>query len=188
MVIERFPTLTLQEATPPMSSVLTFLRLLVARIQRNHALEHATIHVLTRRNPNRSLVGYSDWRGFTVCGDLDIEELQRCAEEALARLRAGEHHLAVHPRCGTVLATMGILGGLTAFLVLGLTSRTRSRFRWSSLPDVLTATTAGVVLGQPLGIMLQQHLTTTGEMGDLRIRGVSRQGGSSLPILRVDTI
>ena len=108
------------------------------------------------------------------------------AEEALKRLKAGERHLAIHPRCGTVLATMGILGGLAAFLVMGL-SRSRSRFRWSSLPDVMTATTAGVVIGQPVGLLLQQHLTTSADMGDLHIVSVSRKGQTSVPVLRVET-
>jgi hypothetical protein len=169
-----------------MSLILAFLRLFVNRVRRNHALEHATIHILTQRNPYISLIGYSDWKGFHIYGQVTPEELQAAAEEALRRLRAGERHLAIHPRCGTVLATMGILGGLSAFLVMGL-SRSRSRFRWSSLPDVLTATTAGVVAGQPLGLLLQQHLTTSADMGDLRIVRIFRQGGTSLPALRVET-
>ena len=169
-----------------MSLFLAFLRLFVGRIRRNHALEHATIHVLTQRNPYLSLIGYSDWKGFSIYGHLPSEELTAAAEEALKRLRAGERHLAIHPRCGTVLATMGILGGLAAFLVMRL-SRSRSRLRWSSLPEVMTAATAGVVSGQPLGLLLQQHLTTTADMGDLRIVRVFRQGQTSVPVLRVET-
>ena len=169
-----------------MSLVLAFLRLFVSRIRRNHALEHATIHVLTSQNPYLSLIGYSDWKGFNIYGQLELEQLTQAAQEALKRLKAGERHLAIHPRCGTVLATMGILGGLVAFLTMGL-SRSRSRFRWASLPDVLTATTAGVVMGQPVGLLLQQHLTTSADMGDLRIVRVFRQGQTSVPVLRVET-
>ena len=169
-----------------MSPILAVLRLFVGRIRRNHALEHATIHVLTSRNPYLSLIGYSDWKGFNIYGQLGLEELTQAAEEALKRLKAGERHLAIHPRCGTVLATMGILGGLAAFLAMGL-SKSRSRFRWSSLPDAMTAATAGVVIGQPIGLLLQQHLTTSAHMGNLRIVRVFRQGQTSVPVLRVET-
>ncbi len=163
-----------------------FLRPFVERIRRNHGLEHATIHVLTQRNPYLSLVGYSDWRGFSIYGQVETEQLQQAVQEALARLRAGERHLAIHHRCGTVLATTGILSGLAAFLVMGL-SPSKSRFRWSSLPDALTAATAAVVLAQPIGLLLQQHVTTTGDVGNLKIGRIYREDRTSVPLHRIET-
>src|SRR5512145_1874572 len=92
----------------------------LTRIQRNHGLEHATIHILSRRNGNLSLVGRSDWNGFTLYGPVDTAEVKHAAQEALRRLRQGEAELAVHPRCGTVVATTGFLTGLAAFIALSL--------------------------------------------------------------------
>src|SRR5512142_1432673 len=93
---------------------------LITRIQRNHGLEHATIHIVSRRNGNLSLVGRSDWNGFTLYGPVDTSEVKHAAQEALRRLRQGEAELAVHPRCGTVVATTGLLTGLAAFMAFSL--------------------------------------------------------------------
>jgi len=61
-------------------------------VRRNHALEHATIHVLVRRRrPHKRLMvaGRSTDRGFFVYGAVDTDELHMAVSEALARLRGG---------------------------------------------------------------------------------------------------
>ncbi|RMF03269.1 MAG: hypothetical protein D6768_06315, partial [Chloroflexi bacterium] len=93
---------------------------IITKIRRNHGLEHATIHMLSRRHKKLSIVGHSNWSGFTLYGDVDTSEVERAAHEALHRLQQGQSELAVHPRCGTVLATTGLLTGLAAFLTIGL--------------------------------------------------------------------
>jgi hypothetical protein len=158
----------------------------VATTRRNHALEHATIHILARQNPHLSLIGRSDWQGYSIYGQVETRLVEQAAHEALGRLQAGEHQLAVHPRCGTVLATTSVLSGMAAFLTLGF-GRSRARFRWSSLPEVLLATTVAVLIAQPLGLLVEQHITTASDVSDLRIARVFQQRGGSLPIHRVDT-
>ena len=70
---------------------------LVRRIRQHHAIEHATITLLMRRNPNLPLVGgRSNHRGFYVYGQGATSALEAAAGEALARLQAGEVGLAVH--------------------------------------------------------------------------------------------
>ena len=84
----------------------------LVNIRRNHGLEHATIHVLSEKNPRLSIVGRSDLGGFTLYGEVETDQVIYAADEALNRLRAGQAELAIHPRCGTILATTGILTGL----------------------------------------------------------------------------
>lgn len=158
---------------------------LISRIRRHHGLEHATIHVLIQRNPFLSLVGRSDWAGYSIYGQVETREIEAAAHEALVRLRAGEHELAVHPRCGTVLATTGVLSGMAAFFALGI-GRSRSRFRWVQLPETLVAATIAAILAQPLGLLLQQHITTSGDVADLEILRVYKQRGGPIPIHRVE--
>ncbi len=74
---------------------------LIDRVRRNHALEHATIHVLSRRYRDLHVMGRSTPNGFILYGDLPTDAVYEAAQEALERLRAGERHLAVHPACGT---------------------------------------------------------------------------------------
>ncbi len=157
----------------------------ISRIRRNHGLEHATMHVLLQHDPHLSLVGRSDWGGFTVYGDVATPDLERAVYEALDRLTAGERDLAVHPRCGTMLTTTGLLSGIAAFFMVGI-GRSRSRFRWASLPETLLAAMVAAVLAQPLGLLLQQYVTTSGDVGNLRVRRVYQQRGGPVPIHRVE--
>ncbi|UCC86008.1 MAG: hypothetical protein JSV81_14250 [Anaerolineales bacterium] len=159
---------------------------IVSRIRRNHGLEHATIHVLLQRNPLLSLVGRSDWGGYSIYGQISLDQLELAAREALARLQAGESELAVHPRCGTTLAASGVLSGVAAFVALGL-GRSRSRFRWAYLPEALLAATAAAIIAQPLGVLLQQYVTTSGDADHLHIARVYKQRGGPVPIHRVET-
>lgn len=161
---------------------------MITRIQRNHGLEHATIHILSRRNGNLSLVGRSDWHGFTLYGPVDTAEVKHAAHEALRRLRQGEAELAVHPRCGTVLATTGLLTGLAAFIALNLDKSSSGRYRWASIPSAILAATLAAIVAQPLGLLLQERYTTTGVPGNLEIKSVSVNPASNFITHRVETV
>jgi hypothetical protein len=147
---------------------------LIARVRRNHALEHATIHVLSQRHRNLRLVGRSTLSGFVLYGNLPTNAVVEAANEALARLRAGQKELAVHPTCGTNFVAGGALAGVGAFAVLS--PRRRSLGEWlGRLPLVLLAATVGLILGQRLGAVLQARVTTEARVGELRIVGVVRE-------------
>ena len=140
----------------------------ISRIRRNHGLEHATIHMLSGRNPARSIAGHSDTGGFWMLGDVDTEELASAATEALARMRAGEHHLAVHPNCGTNFVTYGMAAGSAALLAnVGVGGRFRDKLE--RLPLAVLFATVALILAQPLGTRIQQRVTTSGHPGDLQI-------------------
>lgn len=141
---------------------------LLSRIRRNHGLEHATLHVLSRRHPGLKMGGYSDFNGFWLLGSLDEAEVRSGAEEALQRLKAGEAGLAVHPNCGTNFATAGSLAGLAGLMgMLGVGNRRRDKLE--RLPMVAVFATLALIAAQPLGLRVQKHITTSGEPGDLEI-------------------
>ena len=156
---------------------------LVARMRRNHALEHATIHVLAEKHRPLNVVGRSTFNGYYLYGDLTTEMVTEAAHEALARLKAGEHHLAIHPNCGTNLVTAGSLAGLATFAVLG-SSKKRGL---SLLPNALLAATAALVLAQPIGPRLQAHVTTLADLGDITIKDVRRIDRRNLVLHFVET-
>jgi len=156
---------------------------LIARVRRNHALEHATIHVLTEKHRPISVVGRSTFSGYYLYGNLTTEMVIEAAQEALARLRAGEHHLAIHPNCGTNLVVAGSLAGLATFAVLG----GGKKRRLDLLPNALLAATAALVLAQPIGPQLQARVTTLADLGDLGIKGVRREERGSLIVHFVET-
>jgi hypothetical protein len=168
-----------------------FLNLLpISRLRRNHALEHATMHILSERHRGLRLVGRSSLWGFYIYGDVSTETLVAAAQEGLRRLRGGQRQLAIHSNCGSNLAVSGILAGLGAFLALGGLSANRPKSRLeriTRLPLVFTAATLGIVLAQPLGPAFQAHVTTQADVGDLHIVGVTQERKAGILIHHVRT-
>jgi hypothetical protein len=159
----------------------------IARIRRNHALEHATIHLLAARYPRRPLIGRSDPRGFIVYADVPTEAVEQAASEALNRLRQGDRRLAVHPNCGTNLLTSGILAGSAVFLGMAPRHGERPIDRLLRLPSAILMAVAALLIAQPLGTAIQQRVTTLAEPGPLQIRSVRRVRTYPLPAHRVTT-
>ncbi len=128
--------------------------LLGSAVKQNHALEHATIVLLSKKYPEARLAGISSALGFFVFGDLPTEAILPAAEEALGLLRSTQPDLAIHERCGTNLAVAGMLTGLSAMAV----SKMRRPFNTAN--NVILASTAALVLARPLGLAVQRYFTT----------------------------
>ena len=140
---------------------------LILATRRNHGLEHATIHILSGQFPGKALAGHSNPRGFFILGDVPTESVREAATEALARMRNGESKLAVHPGCGTNYVVAGALAGTLAWL--GMTGAKTGRQRLDRLPLVIMLSMMGFMVSQPLGPVIQQRITTSGNPGGLVI-------------------
>ena len=159
---------------------------LVTRVRQNHALEHATLHVLGERYGVIVLVGRSSRRGFSIYGNVSTESILAAAQEGLRRLKTGQRHLAIHPNCGSNLAVAGTLAGLGAFLALWGRSKSRLE-RLSRLPLVCAAATLGVILAQPLGPLFQAQITTQASVGTLRIVAVTQNKRAGILVHHIHT-
>lgn len=162
---------------------------ILSRIRRNHALEHATIHVLSRRFPKKNLIGRSDPSGFYIYGNISTETLQESVVEALTRLRRGERHLAIHPNCGTNLVTSAALAGSASFFALMGSRDEDWRDRLERLPLAVMATVVALIAAQPLGRLAQERLTTIADPGDLEIIAIDplQRGGMCLHHVRTSS-
>jgi hypothetical protein len=138
----------------------------ILETRRNHALEHATIHVLARQFP-KHMAGHSNPTGFYLFGDISTQDIWTAATEAQTRLNSGESELAIHPGCGTNMATTMVLSAGFAWLPL---RKTRSTF-WMLLliPFSLILALLGYLLSRPLGPWLQKHVTTEANLGSMQI-------------------
>jgi len=154
---------------------------ILTRIRQNHALEHATIHLLARQHPAPRVVARSDWNGFTIYGTLDTARVVAAASEGLMRLQAGQKHLAVHPRCGTNVVVGGLVAGAASSLTL--ISKDRSPLR--RFVSFVGAALAGLLLAYPLGPVFQRHVTTSSDLTGVSIREVRREQRGSLVMHRV---
>ncbi len=140
----------------------------ISKIRRNHGLEHATLHILSQRFPGIPMAGHSNATGFWLLGDVPTEAVKSAVEEALQRMRAGEHKLAVHANCGTNFVTAGTVAGLAgAIAMFGVGQRFRDKLE--RLPLAATMATLGLILAQPLGLLLQERFTTSGQPGSLEV-------------------
>ena len=142
---------------------------LILETRRNHALEHATLHMLGRTH-HAPMAGHSNPTGFFLLGDISTEEVQVALDEALTRLRAGESGLAVHPGCGTNMATTAVLAGTFAWAPL---RGARSTFwRIWLIPIAALFAVFGYYLSRPLGPWLQKYITTEADLGNMQITNI----------------
>ena len=159
----------------------------VLHIRRNHALEHATIHLLSARHPRVSLVGRSDAAGFYLLGNVPTLSVDEAVHEALARLRAGEYALAIHPQCGTNLLTSALLASAGSFLALAGGRQQTWRDRLDRLPMAIVTAVLGLIVAQPLGTAIQRKVTTSGDIGTLDVVSVRRLRAGHAALHRVLT-
>jgi hypothetical protein len=135
--------------------------------RRNHAVEHATLKILARNYDDKTLAGHSNPTGFFLFGDIALEDIRNAIDEAMSRLRAGETELAIHPGCGTNVATSLVLPATFAWIPM---QGTRSnRWRFLLIPVALTLALFGYFLSKPLGPWLQRNITTEADLGNLRV-------------------
>jgi hypothetical protein len=144
----------------------------IRRTRRNHGLEHATVSLLSRKFRGSPLMGRSSDRGFILFADMPQGDVEEAVHEALRRMKSGEHHLAVHPGCGTSRLTTGILTSLVAIVSL---SGVRLRNAFSRLPYLMLLMMLTVLVAEPLGLALQRHFTTDGNPADLEVLEITQR-------------
>lgn len=158
------------------------LATIISRIRRNHGLEHATIHVLSEKHRNFSAQGNSDHGGFNlnIYGNITEDEVFDAVKEAYQRMKGGEHQLAVHPNCGTVLLTTATMATLTAIGTFSLEQmrQKESKLNFSVLVNALPATILAVVMAlivsRPVGVQLQARYTVEGDLQNMQLAGLKK--------------
>lgn len=142
----------------------------ILETRRNHALEHATLHMLARKH-KINMGGHSNPTGFFLFGELRTDDVRNALNEAHSRLRAGEKELAVHPGCGTNMVATAFLPGTLAYLPFQSARSTRGRLLL--LPLALVFGVLGFLLSKPLGTWMQRHVTTEANIGDMQVVDVT---------------
>ena len=158
---------------------------ILAHIRKNHAMEHATIHLLTEALPHVSFAGYSFVRGYWILGKAELQDIQKAAEMAHARLKNGEHKLAIHPNCGTNIAMIGLCTAAAAMLTsFGDNEDESPMSRFSSFT---TAGMIGALVGKPLGPKVQEKISTDPDVSSLSIVSINCSSLRGTPLFFVET-
>ncbi|HSL45790.1 MAG TPA: DUF6391 domain-containing protein [Anaerolineales bacterium] len=142
----------------------------ILETRRNHALEHATLHMLARKH-KINMGGHSNPTGFFIFGELRTDDVRSALSEAHSRLRAGEKGLAIHPGCGTNMVATAFLPGTLAYLPFQSARSTRGRLLL--LPFALMLAVFGFFLSKPLGTWMQRHVTTEANIGNMQVVDVT---------------
>lgn len=158
----------------------------VKKTRRHHALEHATLQILSRKNPQISVFGYSDMGGFWVVGNVATEAVCDAVEEALSRLRAGEATLAIHPNCGSNYVVAGVVAGGLAWLAMAF-SQGSWRRKLQDLPVVIALSSFGFMLAQPLGIAFQTRMTIDPQPGEMKVAEIRVNQVNGVTVHRIIT-
>jgi hypothetical protein len=144
----------------------------IRRVRRNHALEHATAHMLAKRVPNLKLSGRANQSGFSLLCDVPQEKIEESVHEAIRRMKQGEAKWAIHPNCGTNLVATSFL---TTFAgVLGL-SGNKQPLNGDKFSRTMILMIIALFFSPAFGERLQRYFTTKGDLGDLELVDVKRQ-------------
>ncbi len=159
----------------------------LSMIRRNHGLEHATMNLLAAEFPHGSFAGHSDSKGFWIIGNISTDQLLETVQNALKRMKAGEASLAIHPNCGTNYVTAGVIAGSIAWLAtLGNANNFKKKLdRWPLLVMIITG---ALIAAQPLGPKVQQHVSTSGNPGNLAVRQIVRYERKGPALHRIITM
>lgn len=155
------------------------------RIRRNHALEHATINLVTQHYPLAQVVGFSGPGGFTLYTSLTAEEIIPAVRQALTKLKTGEQELRVHPNCGTNLV---VTAALTTLATLGgIGTNTSWRKRLERLPQAILLNVFALMVARPVGEWVQTNITTDPNLINTEIASIFTDYQGSLRRIRVHT-
>lgn len=150
------------------------------RVRRNHALEHATINVMSKKHKDFSAQGNSTPWGFNLnlYGDVTDANVADAVNEAYSRLQAGEEKLALHPGCGTVLLTTAVVATLAAQTTLSIERRRQKSpvldlaVLTAALPITIMAVFVALLVSRPLGMTIQANYTVDPHLGELRVKEI----------------
>ena len=99
-------------------------------------------------------------------------------EEAFSRMKQGEHHLAVHPNCGTVLLTTATLAALAAQATFAIEQRRQKQPQMNfsvlmnALPTAVLAVVLSLIISRPIGVHLQAKYTVEGDLKGMELSSV----------------
>jgi RecA/RadA recombinase len=151
------------------------------RVRQNHALEHATITILSGMISNLSISAHSSADGFVIFGDVDLGLLRRAMDEALRRLQAGEAELAIHPDCDINMAVGMSLITLGAFFSLA------SNGKRTRIVAAAVSCMAGLMAAGSVGNYIQRHFATLSDLTDVRVTEIARRKFFGFTFMEVRT-
>lgn len=164
------------------------LKTMLSHLRRNHALEHATINLSSQRYPGAKIAGMSGPLGFSLYTSLSADAVVPLVREALAALKAGQAHLAVHHNCGTNIVVTATLTTLATLMGIGKRTRRPVRRLLERLPYAVLLNTFALLAAPSAGQWVQSRLTTDPHVEGVGIGSIFTDYRGGLQRIRVHTV
>jgi hypothetical protein len=103
--------------------------------------------------------------------------LKECAQDALRRLQRGEAFWAVTSYCGTNIAVSGFMAAAASLAANSMSKK-------GGLGNAATAAMFALVLAQPVGRLIQQHITTSPDLDGTEIVSIETRPGGRMHKVR----
>ena len=137
---------------------------------------------MLERGMRAPMGGYSISPGFIIWSRASLEDVSLAARDALDLLKAGNADLAISPYCGTNIVSFVVVGALAAKIFAG-----SNKGVWSILRGAAAALLAAVLLGRPLGRLIQRHFTTLPDVEGVELVEIRELSRTPVSIVWVRT-
>jgi len=155
----------------------------IDKIRRNHALEHATVALMIEEGINGLVAGYATSNGFWLFSKAINHDVANASEKALKRLCQGNSSLAVSKNCGTNIVLTILVADLAFHLYRRITKSNSADFGARILISA-----ASIAISNPLGLKIQQYLTTLSDVRRVKIMKVRSYKFGRMYLHKVYTI
>ena len=164
------------------------LKTMLHRLRRNHALEHATINLASRRYPGIQVIGFSGPQGFSLYTSLSVDKIAPLVREALATLKSGHAELALHDNCGTNIVVTAMLTTLATLLGMGRRTKRPLRRLVERLPYAVLLNTLALFAAPSAGHWIQSKVTTDPHLENVELGTLFADYKGGLQRIRVHTV
>ena len=137
-------------------------------LRKNHALEHATVNILEKKERYNRLAGYATEEGFYIMGVNDTVLVEKAAHRGLELMKQGQSELAIHKNCGTSLIVANFISAIIFLILLFYLG-------YFSIVSMLAAIILAHLIGPYLGQLVQEKFTTTPEVKEMEIISAGRE-------------
>ena len=137
---------------------------LTLNIRRNHAIEHATVSILTEQKGKSAVLGFAIPSGFIIYSKSNKDEIVSAANHGLKLMKSGISDISISQFCGTNLVVAALLTGVSTVLlgkILGKKSK--------NILNITNGFLLSALLSKPIGRIVQKYVTTDPNVKNIQI-------------------
>tara|TARA_B100000686_G_scaffold1981_1_gene2204 strand:- start:207 stop:734 length:528 start_codon:yes stop_codon:yes gene_type:complete len=138
---------------------------LTLNIRRNHAIEHATVSILTEQISKSAVIGFAVPSGFIIYSKSSKDEILSAANNGLNLMKTGDSEISISQFCGTNLVVAALLTGVSTVLlskILGKKSK--------NILNITNGFLLSALLSKPIGRIVQKYVTTDPNVKHIQIK------------------